>query len=247
MNRFFLKGFWALCAASLLAVNIAEANVVITGTRVIYPAKEREVTVKLTNRDSSPALVQSWVDKGDPKTLPDQADAPFLVTPPIVRIEPGKGQALRLTYTQESLPQNKESVFWLNVLDVPSVPANKDAANYVQFAFRSRIKVFFRPDGLPGDAVEAAQGLRWTIVPSTGGYVLRALNSSAFHVSVNDAAISLNGKSIRSQDSGMVAPGGSKDFALKGVGSPPVGEVKVVYHWVNDYGGVIEETSPLGH
>ncbi|MCY1390182.1 Chaperone protein EcpD precursor [compost metagenome] len=246
MNRLLLKGFWSLCAASLLAVNIAEANVVITGTRVVYPAKEREVTVKLANRDTGPALVQSWVDSGDPKTLPEEAKAPFLVTPPIVRIEPGKGQALRLTYTREPLPQNKESVFWLNVLDVPSAPSSKDIQNYVQFAFRSRIKVFYRPEGLPGDPVIAAQELKWSLVRSGEAYALRALNNSAFHVSINDAAVSVGGKPIRSDVSGMIAPGASKDFTLKGLSRQPVGDAQVVYHWINDYGGIVEEKTALG-
>ena len=48
----------------------AQASVVITGTRVIYPEMEREVTVKLNNDGNTPALVQVWLDDGNPKTLP---------------------------------------------------------------------------------------------------------------------------------------------------------------------------------
>ena len=49
--------FTALCAFS------ANANVIITGTRVIYPAGQKNVIVKLENNDDSAALVQAWIAK----------------------------------------------------------------------------------------------------------------------------------------------------------------------------------------
>jgi chaperone protein EcpD len=100
-------------------VSSAHASVVISGTRVVYQAKEREVTVKLSNEGSSPALVQVWLDTGNPNATPDESDVPFTLTPPLFRLDPKKGQSLRLIYTQEPLPQDKESLFWLNVLEVP--------------------------------------------------------------------------------------------------------------------------------
>lgn len=52
--------FTALCAFS------ANANVIITSTRVIYPAGQKNVIVKLENNDDSAALVQAWIDNGNP-------------------------------------------------------------------------------------------------------------------------------------------------------------------------------------
>ncbi|MGH8081078.1 MAG: fimbrial biogenesis chaperone, partial [Lysobacter sp.] len=139
----------------------AQAGVTIAGTRVIYPAQQREVAVKLNNPGAQPALVQVWVDDGDPKQSPDTSKAPFLVSPPVVRIEAGKGQTLRLVYGPTSsgtaAPAGRESVYWLNVLEVP--PSVNPAAanpsevdqNHLQVAFRTRIKVFLRPQGLAGD------------------------------------------------------------------------------------------------
>ena len=86
-------------------------SVVISGTRVIYPATEREVTVKMENKGSSPVLIQSWVDNGDQNSTPDTAKAPFLLTPPINRVNAGKGQTLRIRFTGETLPQDKESIY----------------------------------------------------------------------------------------------------------------------------------------
>ncbi|HGY8840292.1 TPA: fimbria/pilus periplasmic chaperone, partial [Escherichia coli] len=92
------------------------ANVVITGTRVIYPAGQHNVNVQLTNVGISPSLIQAWIDNGDPKAAPETIKTPFVITPPIARIDGNKGQTLRLSYTGEPLPADRESVFYLNVL-----------------------------------------------------------------------------------------------------------------------------------
>ena len=44
---------------------------------------------------------------------------PFTMVPPLFRLDPKKGQMLRIVYTQEPLATDKETLFWLNVLEVP--------------------------------------------------------------------------------------------------------------------------------
>ena len=56
------KCAFALAVAGVFGV--AHAGVQITGTRVIYPADQREVSVNVVNNDKSPRLLQAWVDSG---------------------------------------------------------------------------------------------------------------------------------------------------------------------------------------
>ena len=89
----------------LLALSSSSiASVTISGTRIIYPGQEREVTVDLKNRNDTPALIQSWIGSGDTKIGPGEEKLPFIVTPPLTRIEPNQGQTLRIAYTGEPLP-----------------------------------------------------------------------------------------------------------------------------------------------
>ncbi len=133
--------------AALLAGS-AGASVTVGATRVVYPLENREVTVKLNNDRAEPSLVQVWMDKGNADAKPGEASAPFVLTPPIFRMEANKSQTLRMMYTGDALPQDRESVFWLNVLDVPPKTAKNADVNSLQFAFRTRVKVFARPEGL---------------------------------------------------------------------------------------------------
>ncbi|RMH82371.1 chaperone protein ecpD [Pseudomonas sp. AOB-7] len=215
---------------------LAGAAVQVTGTRFVYPAGEREIIVQLNNTGARPALVQAWLDSGDASMQPGSEQLPFVVLPPLMRVEAQKGQALRISKVGGGLPQDRESVFWLNVLDMPPKAEDVDGRNIVQLAFRTRLKLFYRPDGLPGTPGAAVEALAWVLAPHGRGYALRVRNDSAYHVSFSRVALQAAGKTYDSVDAGgMVAPHGVKDFPLKGLqGSVSAGEVEV--RWVDDFG-----------
>lgn len=215
----------------------AWSYVQISGTRVIYPAAAREVTLELTNKGTTPSLVQVWLDAGDRRIRPGAEAVPFLITPPITRIEAQRGQSLRLAYVGQGLPQDRESVFWLNVLEVPpSAKATQPGQNLVQLAFRSRIKMFYRPEGLAGNMEHSANHLSWRLIRQGEGYALRASNPSLYHVSISNLELqTAQSKSYSNQSGGMVAPGGSFDFPVERL-SGTVHAKAVTFYWLNDYG-----------
>jgi chaperone protein EcpD len=237
---------WALVAMTAAVTLSAQAGVVISGTRVIYPEGNKEVSVRLTNAGSDPALVQAWVDDGRENATPNDLSVPFVLTPPVARIEPGKGQTLRLMFTGADLPKDKESVFWFNALEIPPKPVNADSRNLMQFAFRTRIKLFYRPSGLTGNPIENIKQVTWSLAPAANGKGLRvrANNPSPYFVSFGELSVIEGGKSI-ALEPGMIPPKGTADF------QPVKGELRVSakaqvdYASINDYGGIAKGTSPL--
>lgn len=128
----------------------ADASMVIDGTRIIFPATKRDRRPG-HQYGETPSLTQVWVDDGRVQNQPEKDAAPFIVLPPIVRIEPGKGQSWRLVFNGSRLPQDRESLFWFNLLDIPPEPKNGKTDNYLQLAIRSRIKLFYRPAGVAAE------------------------------------------------------------------------------------------------
>lgn len=138
----------------------------------------------------------------------------------------------------QGLPQDRESVFWLNVLEVPpSVKSTQAGRNLVQLAFRSRIKMFYRPSGLPGNIERSSKQLSWRLIRQGDGYALRASNPSLYHVSISNLELQATASSQRYSNlsGGMVAPGGSFDFPLEPL-SGVVHAKAVTFYWLNDYG-----------
>jgi chaperone protein EcpD len=234
------RNLLAAAAALSLCSGIAHASVVVNGTRLVYDASEREMTVKLENVGNDPALVQVWLDTGNPKSLPDEVQVPFTMSPPLFRLDPKKGQSLRLIYTQAPMPQDKESLFWLNILEVPPATAQSDAAerNMLRLAFRSRIKLFFRPAGLPGRADDAPAKIRWKFVPKKegSGYVLEATNPTPYHATFTQVVAKAGGGTWTDDKGGMVNPGATQDYDVGNVASLPIAPLEVDYKFLNDYG-----------
>lgn len=234
INRLFFTVFSTLLLILFTGYSV-QASVVITGTRVIYPEKQKEVTVKVNNTGTGPVILQSWIDNGDVNARPEVLKVPFVLTPPINRVEPNKSQTLRISYTGDALPKDKESVFWLNVLEIPAKADAGSNQNYLQMAFRSRIKLFFRPTGLVGNPNDAAQSLIWTKVP--GG--LKATNPTPFHVSL--VTVSMTGSKQAPVEGQMISPNNSLTFLLSG---NTTGN-SVDFEFVNDYGALNRLSQPI--
>jgi chaperone protein EcpD len=167
--------------------------------------------------------------------------------PPLFRLDPKKGQSLRLVYTRSPLPKDRESLFWLNVLEVPprdSSAGPDGSLNKLQLAIRTRIKVFFRPTGLSGSVDAAAAQVSWRFVSKKdGGYALEAANPTPYHVSFSRVDANAGGVRRSNEKGGMVAPGGSTTFDMGEVRTMPSGPLTVEYSFINDYGAAVKGAS----
>lgn len=230
--------------AVLLPVTPAHAGVVIAGTRVVYPAHENEVTLGLNNEAQRPALVQLWIDDGDQDTPPEEAKAPFVMTPPLLRMDAGTRQAVRIRFTGPAQPGDRESLYWVNVLEIPPSSAGEDK---LDLAFRSRIKLFYRPAGLPGEADSAHRQLRWSLQQRVGGLAVQVDNPTPWHVSFAAISLTVDGKVSADTGSGMVAPRAAQVFPLDGLATRPPGAIGIEYSTITDVGAVHEASASLAN
>ncbi|MFC0398162.1 fimbrial biogenesis chaperone [Paraburkholderia rhizosphaerae] len=235
-----------LAVASFAVTTVARASIVIGATRVIYGAEASEVTVKLTNQGQAAALAQTWIDNGDPKAAPSTVSTPFALTPPVSRIDPGKAQTIRIFRINNALPDDRESVFYLNVLEIPPKPGVDEAGeNHLQLAFRTRIKLFYRPAGIKSSAADAPKQLNWQWSRDESKATLTVTNPTSYHVTIASFEVKdANGATLgKSLDSDMIAPGASRSVPVEDAQVRP-GEV-VRFFTINDYGGEDQHETPI--
>lgn len=224
----------------------AHADIVLSGTRIIYNAAQKDVTLRMENKGSRPLLVQTWIDTGSENADPSTIAVPFTVTPPVSRVDAKRGQTVKIAWNNsQTLPTDRESVFWFNALEVPPKVSDAEAKdkNILQLAFRTRIKLFYRPEGLSGNAPEAVKQLTWRLHSAAGKVLLSATNPTPFYVSFSGVNVSVNGKKYLVESS-MVAPKSSAEMAVKGLTTPPSNAV-VEYSAINDFGGTIDGKTKL--
>lgn len=232
----------AATAITWATLATAHAGVILGGTRVIYPEQAREVALRLENKGERPALIQAWVDDGDAASTPDKAAAPFLLTPAIFRMEAGKQHTLRILHSGPKIPQDRESIYWLNVLEIPPKPTDAQSQNLLQFAFRNRIKLFHRPATLKEPSSETASKLVWRAGDTQNQ--ARVENPTPYYVSFASIDAGSGDAENPRTDSGpgMVAPMSSETFTFQ---KPVRREATIKFATINDFGARIDHESKL--
>lgn len=227
-----------LCAV-LSFGSLANASVVITGTRVIYPADQREVNIQLSNTGDVPALVQAWVEPYTDPRAPEhdvkEQDIPFVLSPPVFRINPKEGQTIRLMYVGSDLPQDRESVFYFNVLDIPPAPSAGKADNFLQLAINSKLKLFFRPTAVSKNFDKLKDELRFNLIESNG-YQLQVDNPTGNFFTLLDLKFYSADKSVSGPEIGMVDPKSSRSIAIISNKSFISQAARLEVNYVDDYG-----------
>ena len=212
---------YLICFFSCMSV--AQASVVVGGTRVIFDGTQKAATVSVQNKDNVTNIVQSWiavVDEASP------AKDSFITTPPLFRLKAGEQGFVRILRSGKPLPEERESMFWLNIKGIPAMDSAPDK-NMVQFAINSRIKLIFRPAALKNAIPEKfAEKLQW----SAEGRDIKVKNPSPLYMNCSD--ITVNGKSV--PEAWFVAPFSTIKIPVANTSSP--GKKKITWSVINDYG-----------
>lgn len=206
-------------------INSRSFSVNLGATRIVYPQKSSGEQLSVSNLQDYPILVQSSVTGEDNKSA-----APFLVTPPLFRLEAHQQSRLRVIRTDDNLPTDRESLFWMCVKAVP--PSDDDATTApekvslaINMAVNTCEKILYRPSGLKGTAEEAAGSLEWSRHNNT----LQVFNKTPFYMNLKSLII---GKTELHEVS-YISPYGQVSWSI-----PAGADGDVIWTVINDQGGV---------
>ncbi|MBI6403393.1 molecular chaperone [Proteus mirabilis] len=206
---------------SLFIINTSYAGVIISGTRVIYYEGNKNVSINVKNPDKMPYLIQSWIDDFEEKK-----QSKFTITPPLFRLNPDKENTLRIFLTEEGLPSDQESLFWLNI---KTIPATEKTENSLQIAFKTQMKLIYRPKSLKDVNFEEEQKkLSWS---KERGKVI-VYNPTPYFM--NFQTIKFNGKLV--DDVSYAKPFSTKSFDINDNNEHGL----ISWELINDYGANVD-------
>lgn len=233
-----------LIAASLVLTTASfasHASVVMTGTRVIFQEGSRDKVLQLNNKDDHPNLVQMWVDNGQAVPPKGAATTPFLVTPQIFRMEALSGQVVRVSFPGAPLPKDRESLFYLNFLQIPAMKSSDQSQNKLVLIVNNKLKLFYRPKNLKGDIDKLGEQLSVTF-SAKNPRIITVTNPTGYFVNLRNGLLKTDGQQRAFALSAIIEPKSSAELTL------PAGATKgsvISLILVNDYGANVTSTFTL--
>lgn len=204
-----------------------QPGVSLGAMRLIYPSKVKSVTLTLTNNTDQTWLAQSGIKKVDFSTgEPTNINGPFVITPPLMRLGPWKKTPVRIIYTGNTLPEDRESVFYITVRMLPQVTRREqNEGGSMNIGLINDIKLFYRPSSLEeGGVAEASKKL----TARTDSDQIILTNPTPYYITLDH--LTVNGKAVEEKSvHKMIPPRGVQYYPIpKGVMSA---SGKAVIRW----------------
>lgn len=230
LTGFLSAGVMAVEAGPEMESTTRTFSLNLDSTRVIYAPDSKGATLGIVNDHDYPILVQSEALMEDKKSR-----APFIVTPPLFRLDGKQSSRLRIVRTGGNFPSERETLQWLCVKGVPPKEGDKWAEEeggkagnklslQVQLSINNCIKIFVRPSAVKGHPDDVAGKLEW----QRAGNKLKGTNPTPFYMNLSE--LSVGGKRV--DDSQYIAPFSSHEYTL-----PTGASGKVYWKVITDYGG----------
>ncbi len=224
----------ACLTLSMLSFSMAShAALTVNNTRIVFDSDKRNTSVVIRNPSKSTYAVQSWINT---EADDNSTAVPFATSPPLFKIGPNNEQLLQINALPNALPQDRESLFFFNMQEIPQ--ASTEPGNKLSIAIRTRIKLFYRPHTLKGKPSEQLASLKFSVAEGDGAKQLLVDNPTPFHFTFIRLEISTDGRSHKLDRPEMLAPLSQHAYALTDI--PLNGQSSVRFAVINDFGGYTE-------
>lgn len=233
--EFFLLGFLIIKSFSLVS-----AGIMAETTRLIFPEGTTERSLMLANTNQYPVLVQTWVDNGHVNNTPEKTDSPFIVLPTVFKMGPGEVKGIRIVFKNQDLPKDRESVFWLNLYEMPPIGKKSSPSDESKLlmAMNTQMKIFYRPKNLAKKNDLLLENLQFTVMKEKDSLILTCHNSTPYFASFSSIKLLTKGRVFNPEAKldMMVAPFVSERFVFRSDSLPKGQQLDLEFELIGDTG-----------
>lgn len=147
-----LKGFIILLGILPLSL---WAGIMPENSRVIYDQGDAQKSLMLVNTNDYPVMVQTWIDDGNLNEMPEESETPFVVVPPMFKSASKQLNNIKILFSGDDsyqLAQDRESLFWLNIHEVPPLESSTSETEKLALSMLTQMKIIYRPTPLKNTA-----------------------------------------------------------------------------------------------
>ncbi|MBM3062461.1 fimbrial chaperone [Citrobacter braakii] len=182
LRKFFISASLLLFTAS------SHAAFVLNSTRYVFDEKRENISVQVDNQSTQEYGGQIWIENQDQ----NDKNVYFVPSPTFFKVADQHKQILRILKINDALPKDKESLFWINIQEIPKAP--KDGVNALSIALHTQVKMIYRPDILKDKRENAEKNIK--LINDESSTVL--FNDSPYYFALIN--VKQNGKNVNLGD-----------------------------------------------
>lgn len=206
----------------------------LSALRVVYPSDRTAVTVTINNSTKQDYLIQSLVRMVDFGTgMPSDNLAPFIVTPPLVRLNGDNKMPVKVIYDGQGLPNDRESVFYIGIKAIPSLSEGKLTDNELNIGLMYFVKLFYRPKKINKAnflSISSSQRFKFNDPKS-----VMVINPTPYYITFSELAVDDVRVSERELHK-MVPPSGSQIYQVSNLSFKNRNKHEITWQIIDDTG-----------
>ncbi|VFS54305.1 Chaperone protein fimC precursor [Moellerella wisconsensis] len=111
--------YWLFIILGIMIISPAYSGIIASNNRVIFNEGDFKKNLILGNTNEYSIFAQTWIDNGEGSGEFKQKAYPFVSVPAVFVLNQGEMTNLNIIYNNKELPSDRESVFWLNLYEIP--------------------------------------------------------------------------------------------------------------------------------
>ncbi len=230
----------------------AQAAVIPQQSRLIFHPGEVQTPLLLVNSGDAPVLIQTWVDSGAPEKSPGSKAFPFVALPGVFTLNKDEKKQITVLRTElaATLPQDRESLYWLNLYEISAVKKGtiQPGSDKISMALNTQLKVINRPFKKAIPFTARVNAVTFQVRKMQGQVFIRATNRSGYFFTPGKMTVRAGGKGYTVYLDGdkTLAPFSSKEYPLMGNAPPSAAsQILVDYTALDDEGNPQAFTAPV--
>lgn len=222
---------------ALCVFHISYAGILASSTRVIYNETAVEKSLLLVNTNEYPVLTQLWVDDGKSNT--EFKNSPFVVLPAVFKLAPNEIKGVRILHNGLNLPKDRESMYWLNLYEIPAIKKESLEKDYLNLAMNTQMKIFFRPKSLKNiDIHDLQKKIEYKLINAENNYRLELHNPTPYYLNITSLKIKNNfsNSNLNNQNDNTIQPFSKNEYILENKDFKIFNSNQLSYNLIDDYG-----------
>lgn len=127
-------------------------SIEINKDKFIFIESKNQEVIEIKNNTNSDYFIQSWISHYDES---NNTDLPFMITPPLFKIEKDETYFLKIFKTEEIEKKEQETLYKINIRRIPSLSDSDDNTNLLHISMNSIYNLIYRPISIEKNAVDA--------------------------------------------------------------------------------------------